>query len=217
MLVRDIMTTNVVTIPSSTPIMDARKIMEAHKFERLPVVDKGKLVGIVTKNVLQRAAPSAATSLSVWEINYLLAKMTVREAMRKSVITVSPDASVEAAATLAQNHGVGSLPVVENDKLVGILTTNDYFYKILNPLLGINVSGQRIVVREGGTPDRICKTMQILQEEGVAVKAIYTSGTEDAAEKDLFLHLDTEDMKKVTTINERLGKMGIRSDVREPV
>ena len=73
MIVRDVMTWNVVTVSSDTPIMEARKIMETHKILRMPVVDKGKLVGMVSKERIIRTGPSQATSLSIWEINYLLA------------------------------------------------------------------------------------------------------------------------------------------------
>jgi len=138
MLVKDIITTNVVTVPSNTPVMEARKIMDVHRIERLPVVDRGRLVGIVTKGLLQRTGPSEATSLSVWEINYLIARMTVKEIMRKDVVTVPPDITVECAVATAQEHHVGALPVLEGERLVGILTNNDFFYQILNPLLGIN-------------------------------------------------------------------------------
>ncbi len=131
MLVRHIMTDNVITIPSNTPVLDARKIMEAHRIERLPVVDKGKLVGLVTKDKLASASPSVATTLSIYELNYLLAKMTVREIMEKNVVTVTPDATVEAAVALAQERRVGSLPVMEHDKVIGIVTTNDFFYNSL--------------------------------------------------------------------------------------
>ena len=96
MRVKDVMTWNVVTVASDTPIMEAKKIMEAHGVRRLPVVDKGKLVGIVSKDRIERVGPSPATSLSVWEINYLLAKMTVKEVMRKDVVTVTSDMSAEA-------------------------------------------------------------------------------------------------------------------------
>src|SRR4030042_250764 len=133
MRVKDVMTWNVVTVSSDMPIMEAKKIMEAHDVRRLPVVDKGKLVGIVSKDRIERVGPSPATSLSVWEINYLLAKMTVKEVMRKDAVTVNPDMSVEAAIALAQSKGVGALPVVEDHKLIGIATTNDFFYKILHP------------------------------------------------------------------------------------
>ena len=81
MNVRDIMTTNVVTIPSSTSIADAKRIMEAHRIRRLPVVDKGKLVGIVTERRLESVSPSKAISLTVWELSYLLDKTPVREVM----------------------------------------------------------------------------------------------------------------------------------------
>jgi len=106
MKVKDVMTWNVVTIPGDTPIMEAKKIMQTHKVLRIPVVDKGKLVGIVTKERIDRQGPSPATSLSVWEINYLLAKMTVKEIMQKDLVTVTPDTSVEYAVALAQNPKV---------------------------------------------------------------------------------------------------------------
>src|SRR4030066_1472226 len=109
MKVRDVMTWNVVTVTSDMPIMEARKIMDAHGIRRVPVVDRGKMVGMVSKERITRTAPSPATSLSVWEINYLLAKMTVKEIMSKEVVTVHPDMTVEAALALAQTKGVGAL------------------------------------------------------------------------------------------------------------
>ena len=112
MYVRDIMTTNVVTIPSSTSIADTKRIMEAHRIRRLPVVDKGKLVGIVTDRRLESVSPSKATSLTVWELSYLLDKTTVKEIMERDVITVSPDMNVEESVALAQGNRVGALVVV---------------------------------------------------------------------------------------------------------
>ena len=102
MLVRDIMTSNVITVPSDTPVLEAEQIMTFHRFERLPVVDKGKLVGLVTKDNLLKASPSDATSFSRGELYYLLSKLTVKEIMKKKVVTVSPDTSVEKAAAIAQ-------------------------------------------------------------------------------------------------------------------
>ena len=86
MLIREIMTTNVVTISSSTSITDAKRIMEAHRFQRLPVVDKGKLVGIVTARRLESVSPSKASSLTVWELSYLLNTTPVKEIMEKNVL-----------------------------------------------------------------------------------------------------------------------------------
>ena len=94
MYVHDVMSSNVVTIPSSASIADAKRIMQAHKIRRLPVVDKGKLVGIVTEYGLEKVSPSKATSLTVWELTYLLNKTTVKELMATNVVTISPDATV---------------------------------------------------------------------------------------------------------------------------
>ena len=146
MLVKDIMTTNVVTIPSNMPVLEARSIMEAHKVRRLPVIDKGKLVGMITKGMTRRVTPSEATSLSVWELNYLMSKMTVKEVMKEVVVTVPPNCTVECAVSTAQERGVGALPVMEDNKVIGIVTTNDFFYKILNPIMGIGEDGSRISV-----------------------------------------------------------------------
>ena len=137
MNVRDIMTTNVVTIPSSTSIADAKRLMEAHRIRRLPVVDKGKLVGIVTDHRLESVSPSKATSLTVWELSYLLDKTAVSEIMERNVITVPPDMSAEEALALGQSHKVGAAVVMEEGRVVGMVTTNDYFYKIVNPILGL--------------------------------------------------------------------------------
>ena len=157
MLVRDIMTSNVITIPSDTPVLEAEQIMAFHRFERLPVVDKGKLVGLVTKDNLLKASPSDATTLSRGELYYLLAKLTVKEIMKKKVVTISPDTTVEQAAAIAQQNRVGCLPVVEGNKVIGIVTTNDFFYKILNPLLGLGEAGKRIIVRGAHAPGKNTK------------------------------------------------------------
>jgi len=146
MYIKDIMTMNVITIPSNTSIADAKKIMEAHKIHRLPVVDRGKLVGLVTERGLEAYTPSKATSLSVWEIGYLLNKQTVEEIMEVNVITATPEMTVEEALAIGQKHGVGALPVVEDSRVMGIVTTNDFFYKVANPTLGIGMPGIRVEV-----------------------------------------------------------------------
>ncbi|MFW6112426.1 MAG: CBS and ACT domain-containing protein [Chloroflexota bacterium] len=197
MLVKDAMTTNVVTVPSTTPVMEAMKIMDAHDFQRLPVVDKGKLVGIVTKNAILRASPSAATSLSIWEINHLISKMTVKDIMVREVVTVPPETAVESAVATAQRHRVGALPVMEGDEIVGIMTTNDFFYRILNPLLGIGEPGTRIIVYAADTPPQIAEVMETLKEQKLEVKALHSVSVPDAMGRDLIVHLATEDTSKV--------------------
>ena len=205
MLVKDIMTTNVVTIPSNKPVLDAGQIMEIHKVTRLPVVDKGKLVGIVTKNMTRRATPSEATSLSVWEINYLMAKMTVKDIMQKDPVTVTPGLTVECAVATAQARGVGALPVVESGLVVGILTTNDFFYRILNPLLGINEDGTRIIVYAADTPEQVSKIMDVIKAHNIDIKAMHTIAFPDAESWDLVVHLDTEDAIDIMAEIRELG------------
>ena len=107
MFIRDVMTTNVVTIPSSTSLADARRIMDAHRIRRLPVVDKGRLVGMVSRDTLDKAGPSKLTTFSMHELSYLLSKVTVKEVMKTDLVTVPPDATVEEAVTLAQSHKGG--------------------------------------------------------------------------------------------------------------
>jgi acetoin utilization protein AcuB len=199
MKIRDVMTWNVATVTSDTPIMEARKIMDAHNIRRLPVVDKGKLVGIVSKERIARSGPSPATSLSVWEINYLLAKMTVKEVMKKDVTTVNPDMSVEAAIALAQSRGVGALPVVEDHKLIGIATTNDFFYKILNPMLGIGEPGIRIIISGGAEAKRIQEIMEAVRKFGAKMASFHTMPPIEGKEQDLCIHVDKEDVKQLIT------------------
>jgi acetoin utilization protein AcuB len=195
MKVRDVMTWNVVTVSSDMPIMEARKIMDAHGIRRLPVVDKGKLVGMVSKERITRTAPSPATSLSVWEINYLLAKMTVKEVMGKDPVTVDPEMSVEAAIALAQKKGVGALPVIENHKLVGIATTNDFFYKILNPVLGISKPGTRLVISKGGQIKNMQDILESVTKAGAKIMSFHTVPPLEGKEQDVCLHVDKEDVK----------------------
>lgn len=197
MKVRDVMTWNVVTISSDMPIMEARKIMDAHGIRRLPVVDRGKLVGMVSKERITRTAPSPATSLSVWEINYLLAKMTVKEVMGKDPVTVDPDMSVEAAIALAQKRGVGALPVVEKNKLVGIATTNDFFYKILNPVLGIGIEGTRIVISKGADIKSLQDILEAVKKNGAKILAFHSMPPVEGKEQDVCIHIDKKDAKQL--------------------
>jgi acetoin utilization protein AcuB len=135
MLIGDIMTANVVSIPSTTSLAEARRTMEAHRVKHLPVVDKEKLVGIVTRRALEKAGPSELTTFSKQELNYLLNRLTVKEVMSRDVVTISPETSVEEAVILARMNRNRSFLVVEDGKLIGIVTNSDFFYRVLNHLL----------------------------------------------------------------------------------
>jgi len=218
MRIRDIMTWDVVTVSSDTPIMEARKIMNAHNVRRLPVVDKGKLIGMISRDGITRASPSPATSLSVWEINYLVAKMTVKDIMSKALVTVTPDTTVESAVSLAQNKGVGALPVLEDGSLVGIVTTDDFFYKILNPMLGIGKPGIRLLIRDCRTPKciqeimEIMGVMEVVGKDKVKILAVHSMPTADGEQSELILHLDNADPAKIIKV---LADRGYKAEIRE--
>jgi len=209
MFVRDIMTTNVVNIPSSTTVPEAQEIMRVHRIERLPVVDRRKLIGMVTKDRLLRALPSPATSFTRQELTYLLAKLQIREIMERDVVTVTPDATVEEAITIAQANRVGSLPVLEDDNLVGIVTTNDFFYSLLNPVMGLErggkrIPGERIIIYRCSDTKDIEKAIECISKHGLKIKAMCTVTPEDK-ENALLIHLDTEDASQIVTELKNLG------------
>jgi CBS domain-containing protein len=126
-LVRDWMTPDPITVDPQTTLPAAHKLMKESHVRRLPVVDKGHLVGIVTLGDLREASPTDATSLSIFELNYLLSHLTIEQIMTRDPYTLSPDTTIEAAARLMLEHKIGGLPVVDAGRLVGIITESDIF------------------------------------------------------------------------------------------
>jgi len=205
MLIKDVMTWNVVTVPSSMPVLEARKIMDAHGFNRLPVVDRGKLVGMLSRHRVDSASPSPATSLSVWEINYLLAKILVKDVMVKDVVTVSPNDTVEHGVQLAQSRRVGALVVVEDKRVVGIMTTNDVFYRILNKVLGINEPGIRFEVYRCADPKNVADVMGVLARHKAKIVTFYSIPPAEGEDHNLIVHLDVPDATPIIEDIKALG------------
>lgn len=197
MKIKDIMTWNVITVSSETPMMEARKIMETHKIRRLPVVDKGKLVGVVTLDRIIRMSPSPATTLSVWEINYILAKMQVKEAMHPNVVSISPTASVEQGLVQAQAKNVGIMPAVEKGAIIGVVTTTDFSLKVMNPLIGLNQKGIKLKITPCGTPEKILDVMTVLKAAGVRVVTQHTIPTTENNPTSYAVLLDTTNATKI--------------------
>ena len=121
----DLMTAKPITVDLDTPVLEARQIMLGKRIRHLLVTDGPKLAGMVTDRDIRLNLPSPATSLSVWEINYLLARLTVESVMTKALVTVSPGWDPRDAAVLMLDHKIGALPVVDNGELVGIITETD--------------------------------------------------------------------------------------------
>ena len=145
MLVKDRMTANPYCISKDTSISAALDLMAERDFHRIPVVAGQDLVGLVTEGTIAENTPSKATSLSVYELNYLLAKSTVESVMIKDVVTIHPDALLEEAAVLMRQHDIGCLVVTEGSKVVGIITQNDIFEAFID-LLGYYEEGRRYVI-----------------------------------------------------------------------
>lgn len=123
--VRSWMTERLITITPQTSLPEAQRIMFEHKIRRLPVVKSDKLVGIVTLGDIREAKASDATTLSIYELNYLMDKLTAKDFMTPNPITIASDATIADAARLMVKHKIGGLPVMEDDKLVGIITETD--------------------------------------------------------------------------------------------
>jgi acetoin utilization protein AcuB len=136
------MSSPAVTIRPDTPFQDALKLVRDRQFRRLPVVDhKGRLIGIVSERDLLHAAPSSATSLSIWELHYLLAKIQVEEIMTKDVITTRPGEPIQDAARLLVTHRIGGLPVVDaHGAVVGVITETDIFRAFVEMLAGGDIA-----------------------------------------------------------------------------
>ncbi len=193
MFVSDVMTTNVVTISGDTSLADAHRIIEAHRVRRLPVVDKGKLVGIVSRDSLEKSGPSKLSTFSMHEASYLLSKITVREVMKRDVLTVSPDTTVEEAVARAQARKVGALVVLDKDRVVGIVTTNDIFYKVVNPLLGIERPGIRLSLHKWRGPADLGRMMAIVDRFHSEIVNFYARTAADGGENEVLAQLTTPD------------------------
>ncbi|CAI3409073.1 CBS domain-containing protein [Enterococcus cecorum] len=146
MTVRDFMTEKLITVTPQTPIFDAIDLMKKHDIHRLPVMEDHKLVGLITQGVIQESMPSKATSLSVFELNYLINKTKVGDVMLTDVATIEADALLEDAIKVMRTKSIGVLPVMEKNQLVGIITNNDIFDAFLK-ISGYENGGVRVTLK----------------------------------------------------------------------
>jgi len=174
MLVRERMSTRPVTITADVPITEALRLIREQDVRRLPVVDAtGKLIGIVSEKDLLYASPSPATSLSIYEMHYLLARLRVQELMTVPVITVTPDTLVEEAARIMVDHKIGGLPVIEDDRLVGIITQTDVF-EVLLELFGARYGGLRLTIEIPERKGEMARITTAIAELGGNILSIGT-------------------------------------------
>jgi len=193
MRIRDVMTKNPITIDSETLVLDAQKIMKENNIRRLPIVDKGKLVGIITQHDLLEASPSPATSLSIHELNYLLAKMKVKEIMKKNPLTLTPDIPFEEALKIGQEKKIGSFPVVDKGKVVGIVTESD-IVRFLTRALGLKEEGSRITIEGlGGKLADLEKIISIVNQHNTIILSMISLPRSEKRDWMIVLRLKTSD------------------------
>ena len=182
MLVGELMPQPVITISPHLPVVDAISLMKREKIRRTPVVRDGKLVGIVSDKDLLNASPSTATSLSVWEMNYLLTKITVRDVMTRQVLTVLEDTAIEQAAKIMVDNKIGGLPVMRGDAVVGIITETDLF-KILLEMTGARQDGVRVTALVHEQRGQLARLTQAIFEAGGNFVAFVQFSDENASNR----------------------------------
>jgi acetoin utilization protein AcuB len=194
-----------ITIKPDTSLYDALRIMRKEKVRRLPVLDKkGKLVGIVMEKELLYASPSPATSLSVYEMNYLIAKVTVDELMTRDVITVVEDCPIEEAARMMADNRIGGLPVMRDDQLVGMITESDLF-RVFLELLGAREWGMRITIKVQEGKGVLARLTHALSSHGADIIALSTFLGDDPTNREITFKVQGIEREAVETIVADLG------------
>jgi acetoin utilization protein AcuB len=213
MLVGERMSSPVITIHPEMSMPDALNLMRQEHIRRLPVVDKrGRLVGIVSDKDLLNASPSDATSLSIYEVNYILSKLKVNEIMTKDVTTVTEDTPIEIAARIMADNKIGGLPVIRNQEVVGIITETDLF-KIFLELLGARESGVRIAALVPDIPGELARLTKAIFDVGGNVVALGTFLGESSENREISIKIADVDAQTLEEAIEPFVEKFI--DIRE--
>jgi acetoin utilization protein AcuB len=208
MRVRDCMKTNVIKVDVNTPIMAALEIMKQNKIKRLPVTKQGKFTGLVTRAMIRDASPSEATSLSVYELNYLISKMTVGDIMVKKPMTISPDLPIEEAIWLGKEHGIGAFPVVEKGDLVGIITESDISGMVVRALGVEEQDSMRITIHATGKRIGFIKNLvEILDTHDIPILSVMSVPKSDKGDWLLILRVKAKDASEAAEDLKRKGFM----------
>lgn len=196
MFVAKRMTPNPITITSNTTVAEANQIMKNNKFRRLPVVDNGKLVGIVTDRDLREVSPSPATTLSVYELNYLLAKVQIKDIMKKSVVTINQNATIEEAALMMYTHKIGGLVAVDDAGAVaGIITETDIF-KCFVDVMGLAQGKTRLTIDVKDQVGVLQDVTNVFKKLGINITSFATYPREDGM-AELVIRADISDTSEL--------------------
>jgi len=213
MLVRERMVPTPATCPPDMSVTEALRLMRERKIRRLPVLDRhSKLVGIVSDKDLLYASPSPVSSLSVWEMNYLLAKLKVEEVMTRQVITVTEDTPLEEAARIMADNKIGGLPVMRGEAMVGIVTETDLFKTFLE-LLGARQPGVRVTALIAGEKGTLAKITNAIF--GVGGNIVAFSQSKDASRTRWEVTFKVEDVSRDKLVEALKPVVQVILDVRE--
>ncbi len=184
MLVKERMSRHPITINPDTSLHSALKIMREEKVRRLPVVKDNRMVGIVLERDLLYASPSPATSLSIYELNYLVSRITVKDLMTREVITIPESCPLEEAARIMVDNHISGLPVMRGDTLVGMITESDLF-KVFMEVSGAREQGLRVTIKVHEGKGVLARLTQCLSESGAQIVSLSTYWGDDLTSREI--------------------------------
>ncbi len=200
MIIKDVMTKNPVCIDEDMTITEAKQLMMKHKFSKLPVLDSSKkLVGIITKNDIQKVSPSEATTLDVYEISYLLSKLTCKKFMTKKVITVDENQVVEEVARIMVDSAIGCVPVMRDGVIVGIITESDLF-QLFTDMFGARYRGVRANFGQPDEPGEFAKIVEKIAEFKGNIVSVVTRESKVPGQRRITLKATDLTIEQMTSI-----------------
>lgn len=211
MAVKDFMTRKVVYVSPDTTVAYAADMMREQGLRRLPVIENDRLVGIVTERTMAEASPSKATSLSIYEMNYLLNKTKIRDIMIRDVITVSPYASLEDAVYAMMKHRVGILPVVEHGRVHGVITEKDVFKAFLE-VSGYGQEGVRVIITADDTVGTLAKIVDTISADNLNIKRTVVATRKSGK---VVIEIQIDGKANVADLRDKLVSQGIQVDAIE--
>ena len=211
MAVKDFMTRKVVYVSPDTTVAHTADMMREQGLRRLPVIENDRLVGVVTERTMAEASPSKVTSLSIYEMNYLLNKTKIRDIMARDVVTVSPYASLEDAVYAMMKNQVGILPVVEAGQVFGVITEKDVFKAFLE-VSGYGEEGIRVIITADDTVGTLAKIVATISADNLNIKRTVVATRRSGK---VAIEIQIDGKADVTDLREKLIKQGIQVDAIE--
>ena len=212
MIVRDFMTKNPIYTNPKELISGVKSTMDREQISKVPVLDEaGKLIGVITKTDIKKTMPSEATTLDIYELSYLLSKMTVEKVMKKNPITIQKDATIEEAAKLMAEKGISSVIVLDGEVLTGILTKSDLF-KALVDMFGLKYNGVRASLEVSDNCGELAKITKAIADENGKIVSLITADGSDVSKRIVTFKIIGLEKEKVREILANIG--GEIKDIR---